>query len=271
MAVNKALWMMGATLLLVGLSACGDEQNKQSDDEDASIQDTSLSREYDALVGEWLVVEYHQPGISAMSDEQAEQWLGARLRISDDWFALGEHYCETVAPVGEVLPVNQVLDGYRLQEGDFPLLDGYTQVARHHLDCDGQAWDRLGSVVLRVSESLALAPWDGVFFELQRDDGFRALGNEPAWNLAITAEGMRFSVPFDERDVSTPLPEPSEGASPGSRVYQVSTEGNYLRAVITPEACRDTMSGAPFEASVRVTRDGEVFTGCGGTMPTLEP
>lgn len=259
---------MGPIVLLAGLSACGSENNVE-DNGDAPAVETSLSREYSALEGEWLVVDFHQPGISAMSDEQAEQWLGARLRISDDWFALGEHYCETVAPVGEVLPVNQILDDYRLQEGDLALFDGHDQVAHHRLDCDDQEWPGLGSVMLRVSASRALAPWDGVFFELERDDGFRALGNEPAWNLAITADGMRFSVPFDERDVSTPLPSPSEGPTPGSTVYQVTTEGNYLRAVITPEACRDTMSGAPFETSVRVTRDGEVFTGCGGAMPTF--
>ncbi|MBD3896293.1 hypothetical protein IEI94_10565 [Halomonas sp. ML-15] len=266
--MNKALRMMAASLMIAGLSACGSEQDAPGQSTDDTAQ-SDLSRDYTALVGEWRVVDFHQPGVSAMSAEQADSWLGARLRISDDWLALGEHYCESLTHIGEVLPVNQVRNDFQLQEGDLEPLEGREQVARHRLDCDDGDWATLGGTLLMLSDTRALAPWDGVLFELERDDGFRATGTEPAWNLAITESGMRLSVPFDDRDVSTELPEPEEGSREGSRVYHATTQGNYLRVVITPEACRDSMSGAPFETSVRVTRDGEVFDGCGGAMPVL--
>ncbi|MDR5906783.1 hypothetical protein [Franzmannia qiaohouensis] len=266
--MSKTLRMIGASLLLAGLSACGGEQDGETRN---ATEQPDLSRDYAALVGEWRLVDFHQPGVSAMSEEQADSWLGARLRISDDWFALGEHYCESLTHIGEVLPVNQVRDDFRLQAGDLAPFEGREQVARHRLDCEDGEWPTLGGTLLMLDDTRALAPWDGVFFELERDDGFRATGTEPAWNLAISAEGMRLSVPFDDRDVRTALPEPEDGPQEGSRVYHATTEGNYLRVVISPEACRDSMSGAPFETSVRVTRDGEVFRGCGGAMPTLSP
>lgn len=267
----RVLWV---PIVLLGLSACGGEESAQQEGLESETEvahEASLSRDFTALRGEWRVVGHHSPGISALSDDEAEAWHGARLRIGEGWLAMGEHYCETVSHVGEVLPVNQILDDYRLAADSLAPLTEREQVARHRLDCDDGDWPVLGSQVLRLSDTQALAPWDGVFFELERDEGFRATGTEPAWNLALSDQGMRFAVPFDDRDVRAPLPVPEKGSDSDSRIYHARLPGGYLRVVITTEDCRDSMSGAPYETSVRVTHDSEAFEGCGGSMPTFEP
>ncbi|MBF8223636.1 COG3650 family protein [Halomonas sp. 328] len=250
--------VLGLSLLALGLAGCGSEAEAPPEE----------AGDYAALVGEWRVVGHEAPGISALSEEQAEAWLGARLRINTAWMALGETFCEGMTHAAEPRPVGELLADYRLDDGALPPLAGREVVVQHRLDCDGQSWPTLGGTLLWLDEERLLAPWEGVFFMLERDDGFRAYGNEPFWNLAIDTQGLRFADPFTGLDVRTPLPE-AEALAAGGSVYHAQTEAHDLRVEIRPETCHDSMAGAPFETTVSVTLDGQQFEGCGGAVPTF--
>ncbi|GEK47551.1 hypothetical protein HPA02_18340 [Bisbaumannia pacifica] len=250
--------VVGASLLALGLAGCGGEAEAP----------LAAAGDHAALMGEWRVVGHEAPGISALSEAQAEAWLGARLRINEAWMALGETFCEGMSHEAESRPVDELLAGYRLGDESLPPLDGREVVVEHRLGCDDRPWSTLGGTLLWLDETRLLAPWEGVFFVLERDDGFRAYGNEPFWNLAIDETGLRFADPFGGFDVRTPLPE-AESLEPGGRAYHAQTEAHALRVEILPETCRDSMAGAPFETRVTVTLDGERFEGCGGAVPTF--
>ncbi|MFC7088805.1 COG3650 family protein [Halomonas salifodinae] len=252
--------VLGLSLLALGLAGCGGETEEPLSEEQAS--------DYAALVGEWRVVGHRAPGISALSEEQAEAWLGARLRINAARMALGESFCEGVSHDAESRPVAELLADYRLDGESLPPLAGREEIIRHRLGCDGEPWPSLGGTLLWLGNDRLLAPWEGVFFELERDDGFRAYGNEPFWNLAIDADGLRFADPFSGFDMRTPLPE-AESLEQGGRAYHAQTEAHELRVEILPETCHDSMAGAPFETTVSVTLDGERFEGCGGAVPAF--
>ena len=124
----------------------------------------------------------------------------------------------------------------------------------------------MGARLIGISPDRALAPWDGVFFELARDHDVRALGQEPFWHLEIRKGlELRFTYALGERVVVTPDPGAQVTAN-GTRTYHAVTEANNLRVVVTPQACTDVMSGKPFLNTVAVTLNGQTYHGCGGPL-----
>jgi uncharacterized membrane protein len=143
--------------------------------------------------------------------------------------------------------------------------------------CEGTQWPALGGRLLQIAGERGLAPWDGVFFELEKrpevvQAAFRAVGNEPGWVLEIVPEKwIRFSYDYGEREAYTPVPEPVRDGAAGATVYHAITEASDLRVVIERNACLDTMSGREFEAKVTVTLDGTTYRGCGAQPTSRNP
>lgn len=124
----------------------------------------------------------------------------------------------------------------------------------------------MGGRLIEIDADRALAPWDGVFFELERDRDFRAAGQEPFWRLEIAkGKDIRF-VQVGKPDVVTPAPAPETAPESGGRVYHAITEEHDLRVVTEPTPCTDVMSGKPFETTVTVTLNKQTYHGCGGPL-----
>ncbi len=49
--------------------------------------------------------------------------------------------------------------------------------------CGGARWAAMGGRPIGLDAEPALAPWDGVFFELERDRDVQATGQEPFWRV----------------------------------------------------------------------------------------
>lgn len=96
--------------------------------------------------------------------------------------------------------------------------------------------------------------------------GFRAVGQEPGWELTIR-EGQRITFAYDyaTKTVTTTAPTPQDDAQ-GRTVYRARTEAHILTVTIAPRPCADSMSGERFESSVTVTLDGQSYRGCGRTL-----
>ena len=91
---------------------------------------------------------------------------------------------------------------------------------------------------------------------------FRALGNEPSWNLEIGPDQqLVLNTDLGQRRTTTRHVEP---AVDGARTtYRAANDGQDPTVVVERRPCNDTMSGELFDAAVTVTFESATLHGCG--------
>ena len=219
------------------------------------------------LLGIWTVVDHHMPGVGAMSDAAARKRYGRTLRLTEAQAVSDGNHCNQPAYSSHTVPTDSFLAAeYNLPPRSLASLISIDRTAVLEVSCGGTAWTTMGARLIEVAPDRALAPWDGVFFELARDHDVRALGQEPFWGLEIhKGQELRFTYALGTREAVTPDPGAEIGAG-GRRTYHAVTEANDLRVVVAPKPCTDVMSGNPFRSTVTVTLNGQRYDGCGGPM-----
>jgi uncharacterized membrane protein len=92
---------------------------------------------------------------------------------------------------------------------------------------------------------------------------FRAVGNEPGWNLEIL-EGARIVLIADygASRVERPLPQPMVD----QQARTTRWDAGELIVEVIGRPCRDSMSGESFEATVVVTWGEQILRGCGRAL-----
>jgi hypothetical protein len=222
------------------------------------------------LTGVWTVVGHQSPGISALSDDEAKARYGETVRLTLTEAVSARFNCDEPMYATSAVPAEEYLaTEFKLAPGSLKPLGSREQVRLMEVSCRGKPWADLGGTLLEIDADRALTPWDGVFFELQRDHDFRALGQEPGWQLEIRKGlGIRFQYDYGDKQAVTPMPRAETDPQSGDRSYHAVTETNDLQVVIQPKRCADTMSGKPFPATVTVTLDGREFRGCGNELAT---
>jgi uncharacterized membrane protein len=92
---------------------------------------------------------------------------------------------------------------------------------------------------------------------------FRAVGNEPGWNLEIL-EGSRIVLVADygASRVERPLPQPLIDQEDRTTRW----DAGELIVEVIGRPCRDPMSGESFESTVVVTWGERTLTGCGRAL-----
>ena len=91
---------------------------------------------------------------------------------------------------------------------------------------------------------------------------YRALGQEPGWNVTIQNGEIRYVGDYGETRITVPRPEPRNTFN--GRRY----ETDRLVVDITYSRCNDSMSGHGYEHQVMVIADGTTVRGCGGDRRT---
>lgn len=222
------------------------------------------------LSGIWTVVGHHNPGISALTDEQARARYGETVRLTASTAISLGNRCNEPGYAARSVPAEAFLAGeFKLSPGSLKPLTGRNQIRVMEVSCGGAPWSALGARLIEIDRDRALAPWDGVFFELARDRDFQAIGQEPGWQLEIRQGAeMRFTYDYGKGSAITPAARVSVDSSTGTRTYYAVAEANDLRVEIVPVACNDAMSGKPFEATVTVTLNGRSYRGCGEKLAT---
>jgi membrane-bound inhibitor of C-type lysozyme len=96
---------------------------------------------------------------------------------------------------------------------------------------------------------------------------FRAVGNEPGWNLEIR-EGKRivFVTDYGKSRLEFAAPEPETDRQAVRTTYQVQEGGHDLAVILERKPCRDIMSGEAFETTVTVRLDEYEYRGCGRAL-----
>ncbi len=223
-----------------------------------------------ALTGLWTVVGHHIPGTSALTHEQARSRYGRTLRLTASTATSADERCREPHYATSRVPADSWLASeYDLPRGSLKPLAGRAQIEVMKASCAGTPWTAFGGVLLGIDRDRALAPRDGVFFELARDRDFHAVGQEPGWQLDIRKGAeMRLTYDYGKGMAVTPVPAPQVDADGGTRIFHASTGANDLRVVIVPVRCNDSMSGKLFAATVTITLNGRTFRGCGEDLAT---
>ena len=223
-----------------------------------------------SLMGIWTIIGHSAPGVSAMSDEQAKAFRGQGLRLLRNAAVSGGERCDAPRYSARTEPAEEFLAAeYRLAPGSLPPVSRRSRIQVMRVNCSGSPWAALGGTLIEVDRDRALAPWNGVFFELARDRDFRAVGQEPGWQLEIRmGSEMRFTYDYGKGSAVTPAARAQLDAKTGTRTFHAETEANDLRVEVVPVACEDSMSGKPYRATVTVTLNDRSFRGCGEPLST---
>jgi heat shock protein HslJ/uncharacterized membrane protein len=223
-----------------------------------------------APAGIWTVVSHHVPGASAIGDDAARARYGDTIRLTAGAAISPGGRCDGPRYSTRRVPADSWLASeYKLPRGSLRMLTGLEQIRVIEVSCGGSPWNAFGARILEIDTERALAPWDGVFFELERDHDFRGLGQEPGWQLEIRkGADIRFIYDYGQRTVTAPVAKPQVDPESGTRTWQATSAGNDLRAVVVPVRCSDVMSGRPFPATVSVTLNGRSYRGCGQELAT---
>lgn len=133
-------------------------------------------------------------------------------------------------------------------------------------------WSKGEEAMLEVGEGIrqncrnnrVLAIWEDAKL---RGVDFRAVGNEPGWNLEISAGGsIVFIGDYGQTEYRFSTPDPVEDQDAGKTTYTVADGRHELVIVLEGRACMDTMSGESFETMVTVVLDGKELRGCGRAL-----
>ena len=96
---------------------------------------------------------------------------------------------------------------------------------------------------------------------------FRAIGNEPGWNLEIRNRSKLILITdYGSSRLEFDLPDPETDASARTTRYRIDQTGQELMLTISGEPCSDSMSGEAFESSVEVVLNGKILRGCGRAL-----
>lgn len=97
-----------------------------------------------------------------------------------------------------------------------------------------------------------------------RGADFRAIGNEPGWNLELSRDyGIVFVTNYGADEYRFALPDPVSDKATGTTLYSVSGDGHELSIRLQSGPCLDTMSDERYETKVKITFDGTELNGCG--------
>lgn len=168
--------------------------------------------------------------------------FASRLRCGDTVIDLGFADDEARMLVGgvvHVLPLAVSASGARFSDGQ---------------EAETMVWTK-GNMALVTIRGQELPECEAVAIPASLP--FTARGNEPGWVLNLSMDGMVLAMQ-DGSEIRTGLPvaeEQPEGTVLASDEFAVT---------VTPELCRDTMTGMPYSQRVTIRTGAEELQGCGG-------
>jgi len=115
--------------------------------------------------GQWTVIGWWTPGISALSQEQAESWVGTRAAYGEALAEFGPKRCRNPDYHQESLTREDFIEHYRVRPETLGV--DRTPIPVVHVDC-GLA-PSPGQVLILKSPHRMITLWDGAFLEMARE------------------------------------------------------------------------------------------------------
>lgn len=116
-------------------------------------------------VGEWAVTDASFPAVSALSAEEARDWFGSEAVYSESRFSFRSANCESPQFALESYKESDFLIEYRVSFARLGIEGESADILR--VTCSGLSAFP-GSTLIKVTSDTVYAPWDGVFFRLDR-------------------------------------------------------------------------------------------------------
>jgi hypothetical protein len=121
-----------------------------------------------SVLGNWAITGHRIPGASAMNDAQATLLHGQVLKYAAETATSGKDVCPHVTYRTASEPAEKFLAaGFRIKPESLGLPATDAKLDIIEVSCGGVPWTTLGGILLQTGRH-AFAPWNGVFFELQR-------------------------------------------------------------------------------------------------------
>ena len=115
--------------------------------------------------GDWRVIWFTAPGISALGPTEAAGWIGTVATYDKNRAAFGRETCAAPSYATRTMTPDEFAKEYHVRAADLGLQgDAVTLVT---VTCPS-AWTNRGSLLIVKSSDTLLTMWDGVFFELER-------------------------------------------------------------------------------------------------------
>lgn len=115
-----------------------------------------------------------------------------------------------------------------------------------------------------VGAAAGASPWDAA---RARGVGFRAVGNEPGWNVEVdkgAAPPMRVVLDYGQRQVQVAHTQPFSDQASGTVGFRGNADdGTRVELTIHRGQCQDDMSGESFDASAELAVGAQHYKGCG--------
>lgn len=120
------------------------------------------------VLGEWTVTGHRIPGVSAINDAQAKAVHGQVLKYTPETASSGKDVCPHAGyKTSNEAAGSFLAAGFRVTPQSLGLQGADAKLNVTEVSCDGVRWTTLGGTLLQAGKR-AFAPWNGVFFELQR-------------------------------------------------------------------------------------------------------
>jgi hypothetical protein len=104
-----------------------------------------------------------------MGDAEATRWHGRTVRLDVTQAVTEDNHCDR--PTYETRRVGResLLGGeFNLPPGRLPSIEALDTLTLLEVRCGGSPWTAMGGRLIGIDSARAYAPWDGVFFELER-------------------------------------------------------------------------------------------------------
>jgi len=122
---------------------------------------------FSEFYGNWLIVGSSCPGICAMSEEEAESWVGLTVTLKESAVVFGDYACHDAAYKSRQVSRLDFFKSSRFDLKELGILA--EEVPEVQISCNGQEWTAPGGIILIKDRENLVSPWDGVYFEMKRD------------------------------------------------------------------------------------------------------
>jgi hypothetical protein len=134
----------------------------------SSLSRPSVAEIPDTLSGTWEVTDVRLGGVSAVSVSEAKEWVGRRMTIGTECLSLEGKTMRLHHIVrSKYDAVTYFWEAFRMRPEDVgfrgPVVWEYLLAIG-----DEDPWIEPGSMIVLVNKTKALAPWEGIFFVLEK-------------------------------------------------------------------------------------------------------
>ena len=118
------------------------------------------------VYGDWEIVGYRALGISAMSSEEAQQWVGGKASYSDSMATFTDESCDSPSYHWSSVTTEHFFRSFRVSPEALGIKA--TSIGIVKVLCQGEDWLVPGNILIEKNQDTFFTLWDGIFFELER-------------------------------------------------------------------------------------------------------